>query len=52
MADERGQQQWMREGDGGGREATKVEARGGPPGSRQEAMPASVVDERYVVGKR
>ncbi len=42
----------MREGDGGGLEATKAEARGGPPGGRREAMTASVVDERCVVGRQ
>ncbi len=34
MVDERGQRWQMREGDGGGREAMKAEARGGLPGGR------------------
>ena len=42
----------MREGDGGGLEMTKVEARGGPPVSRQGATMALVADERCIVGKR
>jgi len=37
-ADERGWQRWMSEGDSGGQKATKAEARGGLPGSRQEVM--------------
>ena len=43
--DER-QQQRMREGDSGEREARKAEARGGPPDIRQEAMASGPLDNQ------
>jgi hypothetical protein len=52
MADERGQRQRKRESRGGGREATKVEARVGLPGSRQEVTTILAVDERCVMNER